>query len=224
MTARSDVPYYPIFLSLKNRPCLVVGGGSVAAGKAKGLLAAGARIVLVSPSLTPELEQLATEGRIKHHPRMYESRDLKGMRLVMVTTNDPAVNATIAADCRARGIWVNAADDPPNCDFILPSVVRKGKVTLAASTSGASPALARRLREDLEAFLSEDLAGLADLLGEVRKEVQARGLSVSSERWQEAIDGRLRALLAQKRYGEAREHLLAGLGIELISPNSDARR
>src|SRR5205814_952158 len=133
------------------------------------------------------LRELLAEGRIEYRAGTYEKPDLDGMALVMVATNDHGVNARVAADCRRRGVWVNAADDPPNCDFILPSVIRRGKVTVAASTSGASPALARRLREELEAFLSEDFGALADLLGDVRSELQARGMSVDGDRWQRAI-------------------------------------
>jgi precorrin-2 dehydrogenase/sirohydrochlorin ferrochelatase len=206
--------YYPVFLALVGRPCLVVGGGAVAAGKVSGLLAAGACVTVVSPDLEPSLQSLAGERRIAHRSRRYQPEDVEGMALVIVATNDRRVNAQVAADCRSRGIWVNAADDPPNCDFILPSVIRRGKVTLAASTSGASPALARRLREDLTAFLSDDTSALADLMGEVRQELRARGISVEAQRWQEAIDARLRALLAQRRLDEARDYLLRRLGVE----------
>src|SRR4051794_18924525 len=116
--------YYPVFLSLQDRRCLVVGGGTVATGKVNGLLAAGARVKIVSPDLSPALRSLATEARVEYRPGAYEPVDLDGMTLVMVATNDGGVNASVAADCRRRGIWVNAADDPPNCDFILPSVIR----------------------------------------------------------------------------------------------------
>jgi siroheme synthase-like protein len=205
--------YYPAFLALEGRPCLVVGGGKVAEGKVRGLLAAGARLTVVSPALKPAVQELANSGVIRHLPRNYEAGDIRGMTLVMVATDDGAVNAQVASDCRKCGIWVNAADDPPNCDFILPSVIRKGRVTIATSTSGASPALARRLREELEVFLTDDLSELADLLAEVRGELQRLCVSVDSERWQAAIDANLRALLAQGRLEEARCRLLSRLGV-----------
>jgi precorrin-2 dehydrogenase/sirohydrochlorin ferrochelatase len=206
-----------VFLSLSGRPCLVVGGGNVAEGKVRGLLAAEASVTVVSPVLKPDLEGLVGEGRINWTSRAYEKRDIEGMTLVMIATDDGSVNSRVAEDCRRRGIWVNAADDPRHCDFILPSVIRKGRVTLAASTSGGSPALARRLREELETFLSDDFPALADLLAEVRGELQRRRVSVPAERWQEAIDGQLRALLAQRRLGQARARLLDRLGVSLCA-------
>lgn len=209
--------YYPVFLELKDRSCLVVGGGNVAVQKVSGLLAADARVIVVSPELRPELQALLDDGKISHIAREYDAADIEGMQLVMVATDDGAVNHRVASDCRRRHIWVNASDDPPNCDFILPSVVRKGKITLAASTSGSSPALARRLREELEVYLSDDFEPLADLLAEVRQELRARHIVVDAETWQRAIDGQLRALLAQRRYGQARARLIARLGVELTA-------
>jgi len=134
------------------------------------------------------------------------------MTLVMAATDDGSVNTRVTEDCRRQGTWINSADDPPNCDFILPSVIRRGRVTLAASTAGASPALARRLREELEAFMGDDLAGLADLLADVRADLQAAHIGVPASAWQQAIDARLRALLAQGRYAEARARLMERLG------------
>jgi siroheme synthase-like protein len=133
----------------------------------------------------------------------------------MVATDDGAVNREVREAGNRRRIWVNAADDPVNCDFILPSVVRKGKITLAASTAGASPALARRLREELDAYLTEDMPALADLLAEVRQEVRKRGIKVENDTWQDAIDTQLRVMLAQRRYDEARAYLVERLGIDL---------
>jgi precorrin-2 dehydrogenase/sirohydrochlorin ferrochelatase len=211
--------YYPVFLALEGRLCLVVGGGTVATGKVKGLIAAGAAVRIVSPALTQELNGLVSEGRAEYSRRPYEESDIEGTTLVMAATNDPEVNAAVAADCRARGIWVNSADDPPHCDFILPSVIRRGKVTVAASTSGASPALARKLREELESFLSEDFGALADLLGEVRTELQLRAVTVSGACWQEAIDDDLRSLVANGLYEKARQYLLNALGVESSSPS-----
>ena len=207
---------YPIFVEAKGRRVLVIGGGNVGAEKVRGLLNAEADITLVSPELLPELREHAEAGRIAHIARAYREADLDGgYEFVMVATDDGAINAEVAAAGKRRGIWVNAADDPANCDFILPAVVRKGKITLAASTAGTSPALARRLREELEDYLTEDMPALADLLAEVRQEIRRLGIKVESDTWQHAIDGHLRVLLAQRRYEEARARLVERLGVDL---------
>ena len=207
---------YPIFVELKGRPVIVIGGGHVGAEKVRGLLAAEAAITLISPDLIDELREHAEAGRIRHIARAYEEADLDdGYEFVMVATDDGAINADVAAAGKQRGLWVNAADDPQNCDFILPAVVRKGKITLAASTSGTSPALARRLREELDAYLTEDMPALADLLAEVRQEMRTHGIKVESDTWQYAIDEQLRVLLAQRKFVQARARLIERLGIEL---------
>jgi siroheme synthase-like protein len=209
--------YYPVFLEMKDRPCVVVGGGTVAERKVEGLLAAGAQLTVISPELTPALAALKEEGRLHHVARPYREGDLEGYELAVAASDDRAANADVAAEGRSASgrMWVNAVDDPPNCDFILPSVIRRGDIVIAASTGGASPALARRLREELEAFLSEDYSPLAELLQEVRQELRSRGIAVDPEAWQRAIDGRLRALLAQRRRARAKAYLLASLGVKV---------
>lgn len=214
---------YPIFVELKGRPVIVIGGGHVGAEKVRGLLAAEADITLVSPELIEELREHVAAGRIRHIERAYAEPDLDGgFEFVMVATDDGAINAEVAAAGKKRGLWVNAADDPKNCDFILPAVVRKGKITLAASTSGTSPALARRLREELDAYLTEDMPALADLLSEVRLEMRAKGIKVENDTWQYAIDEQLRVLLAQRKLVAARARLIERLGIELTPVGGSA--
>jgi siroheme synthase-like protein len=207
------VGYYPVFLELSGRRVLVVGGGAVAVQKVRGLLNADATVTVVSPDLNDELQDLLRAGRISHIARAYAGGDVDGYDLAMVATDDGAVNAAVAAAARAQHIWVNAADDVPNCDFILPSVVRRGQIVVAASTGGSSPALARRLREELDAYLTDDFVPLTDLLTEVRAELRARRITVDAETWQRAIDGQLRVMLAQRRYGQAKARLLRGLGV-----------
>jgi precorrin-2 dehydrogenase/sirohydrochlorin ferrochelatase len=220
-----EMGYYPVFLEMKDRPCVVVGGGAVAERKVEGLLAVGARVTVVSPELTPALAALKAKGRLHHVDRPYREGDLDGHDLAVVATDDGAVNADVAREGRRLGVWVNAVDDPENCDFILPSVIRRGDVTIAASTGGASPALARHLREELEAFLSEEYGPLAELLREVRQELRLRGITADPETWQRAIDRPLRALIAQRRMDQARAHLLASLGAEApTAPTSDSER
>lgn len=208
--------YYPVFIEMEGRPCLVIGGGKEAQKKAEGLLGAGARVSVISPHLTKDLEAMRDSGEIEYTPRDYQEGDVEGYHVVMVATDDGAVNSDVAAEGRRRGVWVNAADDTKNCDFILPAVIRRGAITLAASTGGASPALARRLREELEAYLTEEMPALADLLGEVRSDLRKRGEIPDAEVWQDAIDEDLRVLLAQRKYRQAKARLLKSLGHEAL--------
>lgn len=209
--------YYPIFIELSDRPCVVIGGGREAQRKVNGLLAAKAKVTVISPTLTRELQRFLADGEIDCIQREYVEGDMEGYEICMVATDDGAVNAQVAAEGKRRRIWVNAADDPANCDFILPAVIRRGSITVAASTGGTSPALARRLREELEAYLTEEMPALADLLGEVRADLKARDMLPDAELWQSAIDEDLRVLLAQRKYRQAKARLLEGLGVgELV--------
>jgi siroheme synthase-like protein len=179
----------------------------------EGLLAAEGAVTVVSPTLSDGLRAFHGDGRIRWIDRAYERGDMASFDIVMVADEDQSRNADIYAEGRERKILVNSADDTPNCDFILPAVIRKGQVTIAASTGGTSPALARRLREELAAYLTDEMPALADLLAEVRAEFRARGIAIDGETWQRAIDAPLRVLLAQRRYDEARSRLLTSLGV-----------
>ena len=216
--------YYPIFVELQDRRCLVIGGGREAQRKVEGLLAAGGNVTVIAPKLTRDLQDLLAEGRIDLQQREYREGDLERYEVVMVATNDGAVNADVAAEGKRRRIWVNAADDTKNCDFILPAVVRRGRITIAASTGGASPALARRLREELEAYMTDDMPALADLLAEVREELRSRGIAPDAEVWQQAIDEELRLLLVQRKHRQAKARLLEALGAgELVAELVEAK-
>jgi siroheme synthase-like protein len=205
--------YYPISLDLVGRPCLVVGGGAIAERKVAALVEAGARVTVVSPSLTPALLRLATEAPLRWRPREYAQGDAAGFVLVMVATDDRAVNAAVAVECRERCIWVNCADDPARCDFILPSVLRRGAVTVAVSTGGASPTMARLVREELDALVPRDVAVLTDVVASVRSALSEDGVSLDAERWRQALDGELRSLVAAGRTTEARARLRDRLGV-----------
>ncbi len=210
--------YYPIFVELKDIPCIVVGGGPEAQRKVEGLSGAEAKVTVVSPELTKPLQKMLAEGEIDCLQRDYKEGDIDDYHIVMVATDDGAVNNEISAEGRRKRIWVNAADDIPNCDFILPSVIRRGAITLAASTGGASPALARRLREELEAYLTEEMPALADLMKEVRSDLRSRSIVPEAQVWQDAIDEELRVLLAQRKYRQAKTRLLTALGAEELVP------
>lgn len=200
--------YYPIFLELTGRACAVIGGGAVAERKIEGLLAVGAPLTVIAPALTPRLEELAREGRIRHRAREYEPGDLAGYQLVFVATDDGGVNAAVAREGRERGVWVNAADDPAHCDFILPAIVRRGDLVVAVATGGKSPALSRAIREELETYFTEDYAVLAEVAAEVRRELRQSGRVVEADSWRRALDGELRRLLAEGRREEAKARLV----------------
>ena len=202
---------FPLFVELQGRPCVVLGGGAVAERKVESLLAAGAVVTVVSPALSPALATLASGGRIAHVARPYAEGDLAGAALAFAATDDGVVNADVAREGRARGVWVNAADDPAHCDAILPAVVRRGAVTVAVSTGGASPALARAVRERIEAALPEAYGPLAEVAAEARRELRASGRRASAEDWLAALDTGLRALLEGAPFNEAARRLRARL-------------
>jgi precorrin-2 dehydrogenase/sirohydrochlorin ferrochelatase len=166
--------FYPLFLDLKDRRVLVVGGGAVAERKVESLVAAGAAVNLVALDITDALAELAEAGTIRLQQRKFVEADLDGMVLVISATDDRAAQAQIAAAARARNIPINTVDQPELCDFIVPAIVRKGDVVLAISTSGRSPALAAALRARLESVITDDVARAARILGEVRSEVHSR--------------------------------------------------
>jgi precorrin-2 dehydrogenase/sirohydrochlorin ferrochelatase len=180
---------YPIMLDLEGVPVLVVGGGKVAFRKIEGLLRAGASVTVVAPSAVDATHDPAV--RIVLRP--YESGDLDHARLVITASDDPAVNAAVAADATRRGIWVNSADDPANCTFTLPAIARDGAITVAVGTGGASPALASHLRGEIETWLAEiGAADAAVTLAAQRSELQAAGTSTESIDWSERIHEALR--------------------------------
>ena len=164
---------FPIFLKLQDRPCLVIGAGEIAESKIHSLLTAGARVTVVSPEAKPDLVALADEGRFTWHRRAYVESDLDGVFLVVAATDEMEVNASVYQDAESRNILCNAVDDPPNCDFYFPSVVRRDKLQIAISTAGESPALAQQLRKEIDEQLPNDLGPWLDDLGELRREVLA---------------------------------------------------
>ena len=204
--------YYPLCLEMASRRCLVVGGGRVAERKVAGLLEAGARLTVVSPAVTARLADWARAERIRLIGREYAASDLVGHSVVFVATDDGRVNADVARDARAAVVLVNAADDPAHCDFILPAVLRRGELTVAVSTGGASPALARTVRDELDAYLDrEDYAALARVAADARRTLRDRGMRAPWERWREALGGEVRELVRADSLDAARVRLLDGL-------------
>jgi siroheme synthase-like protein len=201
-------PQYPVLLRLAGRSCLVVGGGRVALGKVRGLLAADARVTVVAPDVLDELAALEGVTVVR---RGYEPGDLTGQRLAIAATDDPAVNHQVFLDGEAAGVWVNSADDPENCAFTLPAVVRQGPITVAVSTGGHSPALASWLRSRLTDELGPEYAVLLRLLAERREALRSEGIPTEGLNWQVALDSGMLDLVREGRVAEARELLQACL-------------
>ncbi len=166
---------YPLLLDLEGRPVLVVGGGPVAARKVAGLLEAGARVTVVAPEACPELRERIDRGEVRWVPRGFEPGDLEGTVLAFVATSDPGVNRHATREARSRGVWVNAADDPGGSDFHVPAVVRRGRLTVAVATAGASPEAAAWVRDRIAGHLPPALGELVDLAGRVREMARGSG-------------------------------------------------
>lgn len=201
------MPPYPVNLLVDGRSCLVVGGGTVALDKVDGLLEAGAVVTVVAPEVVDEL----AERPVTVERRPYADGEAADHRLVIVATDDPEVNARVAADAEAAGVWVNAADDVANCTFTLPARVRQGDLLVTVSTGGRSPALAAWTRRRLEAEFGPEWATLLDLLADARDELRASGRSSLGADWSAALDSGLLELVREGRIAEAKERLQACL-------------
>lgn len=197
-----SAPYYPVFLDVRGRTALVVGGGSVAERKAAGLMKAGARVLVVAPAATERLEAWAREGRIRLERRAFRAGDLEGTFLAYAATDDAAVNEAVYAEAEERGVLANVVDDPAHCSFIVPSVMRRGSLQMAVSTGGAAPALAKRLRRELEERYPEDWAAYVDLLAAVRALVRSRVAGGEADRARVLEAACDLALLERRRAGE----------------------
>jgi|FLYL01.1.fsa_nt_gi siroheme synthase-like protein len=203
--------YYPVFLDLAGKPVVVIGGGRIAHQKMENLLKAGADVTVISPKLNAEMQALKDAGKFRHIERTYQRGDLEGAFLVFAAANDREVNAAVSAEGKERGVWVNAVDDPPYCDFIMPAIVQRGDLIIAVSTSGTSPAMARKMREELEAFLTEEYAAMLELAAQVRAELREEGILADPDTWNAALDDELKRLLGEGRREEARARLTGAL-------------
>lgn len=202
-----DVPLYPVNLVVADRPCLVVGGGRVAVTKVRGLVEAGARVTVVAPEVDPRI----VDAGVDVERRPYRRGEVAGYRLVVAATGDPAVNQQVYDDGEAAGVWVNSADDPERCSFILPARIRQGRLTVTVSTGGHSPAVAAWLRERLSAELGPEYDQLIELLSAARMEVQAEGVGTEQLDWRRALDSGILDLVRAGRLEDAKERLRACL-------------
>lgn len=191
--------HYPVFLDLRERPCVVLGGCGMAEEKVKGLLDAGARVMVIAPALTPGLEELAAAGRILHRAREYRPGDLDGVALAISTDPTPEVAAAVWQEARDRNILLNTVDDVPHCNFIAPAIVRRGDLSVAISTGGKAPVLAVRLRQRLERELGEEHARFLALAGAAREPLARRlpDFATRRELWYRLVDSDVLDLLRQ---------------------------
>jgi precorrin-2 dehydrogenase/sirohydrochlorin ferrochelatase len=206
------VGYYPVFLEMKDRRCVVIGGGAVAERRVEGLVAVGANVTVISPAITERLRNMLTQGAIRHVAREYRTADRAGYDLVFVATDNSEINAAVANEARSLQIWVNSADDPDHCDFILPAVIRRGDLAVAVSTGGVSPAATRAIREELDEYFTPDYGRFVQIAGEVRRELREKSFSPRADAWNRALRGDFRRLIKEGRAVQAKEVLLETLG------------
>ena len=180
--------YFPAFLNIERKKCVVVGGGKVAFRKVRMLLDCGANVTVISPVLHPDLSELADKKSIQVIRRSFKLGDLKGTFIVIAATDAKETNRKVAKEAGRVGALVNVVDDPEPSDFIVPSILRRGDLTITISTGGMSPALARKIRTKLEESFGEEYALLVSLVQEVRSALRRKGMRMNAERWQDALD------------------------------------
>ncbi len=201
---KKNYPYYPIFLDIEGRNVVIVGGGNVCARKAETMMNYGARVTVISPEFTDEIETWAGEGCLQIRRKRYEESDLDGANIVIASTDDEAVNTQIATDCRRRRIPVNVVDVTRLCEFIVPAIIEKGSIQIAVSTGGKSPALARTLKEDLARAIGPEYDEVNQLLGSLRAGAK-KALPTDADR-KRFFDGIIAAgILDMLRAGRRRE-------------------
>ena len=206
--------YYPLFLDIKNRACLVVGGGAVGTRKVETLLDCGAVVTVVSRETTAEIDSLAQKGAVTLEKRTYRPEDLEGKFLVIGATDDEGLNRQISEDAGRRNLLCNIADQPSLCNFILPAIVDRGDLVIAVSTSGKSPAFAKKIRRALEKQFGPEYEPFLSLMGKIRDVLLAEAHQPEAHRhlFEQLIDAGLLDMLRENRTGEVRDLLKRSLG------------
>jgi precorrin-2 dehydrogenase/sirohydrochlorin ferrochelatase len=185
---RKPITYYPMFLNLQGKHCVVIGAGEVALRKIRMLLDCGAEVTVISPTVRAKVSQLAKTGSLEFHRRPYRKEDLKKATVVISATNSRKINQAVEEEARRRGILINVVDDPGRSNFIVPSFFRRGGLTIAISTSGMSPALAKKIRVKLEADFGGEYISLLTLVEQIRSQLRKKKVRVGGEAWQKALD------------------------------------
>lgn len=209
------MPYYPIFLNLQNRRVVVIGGNKFALEKVEALLNADACVTLIARELIVPLQEIVTAHHIPHLARDYRDGDLDNTFLVISTLNDSEINAKIFAEANARNIAVNVVDDLPHCSFIAPSILRRGDLTIAISTSGKAPAIAVRLRQQLEQQIGDEYARFLEIAGTLRAPLAKKypDFETRKKLWYDVVDSDALELLRQGNETRARERIAELMGV-----------
>lgn len=214
--------YYPVYIEMRDQPCVVVGGGQIADGKVDGLLSVKAKVTVISPELTQHLHDLAEQRQIIYLSRIYEWGDLTGAFLVICATDQPAINNQVWQEAMMNHQLVNVVDDTPRCNFIAPSILRKGDLTIAISTSGKAPALAVRLKERFQRELGSEYERFLELAGELREPLAQHIPDFETRKalWYELVDSEILDVLANGAEAKAREIIsrVVGFEFEPVSP------
>lgn len=199
--------YYPVYIQLREQPCVVIGGGKIAEGKVEGLLAVQANVTVIAPELTPHLQELVEAQQITYLARTYQPGDLTGAFLVICATDQTAINHQVWQEATANRQLVNVVDDTPRCNFIAPSILRKGDLTIAISTSGKAPALAVRLKERFQRELGPEYERFLELAGELREPLAQHVPDFETRKalWYELVDSEILEVLARGDEASARE-------------------
>ena len=204
--------YYPLMLNITGEKCIVIGGGDVAERKAKTFLECGAKVHVISPDISPALQRLEKTGQIGVTHRSYQPGDLSDALVVVAATDDQETNENIFKEGQRSRILTNVVDDPENSNFIVPSLLRRGDLLISISTSGRSPALARKIRTELEQHYGNEYESLTIMLSEIRAELKDQGIQINSEEWQKALNlDAMLDLIQKDRYDEAKNKLLSEL-------------
>ena len=208
--------YYPVYIQLREQPCVVIGGGKIAEGKVEGLLAAEAQVTVISPDLTHHLHNLAEKKQITYIERIYHPGDLSGAFMVICATDQAEINHQVWQEATANRQLVNVVDDTPRCNFIAPSILRKGDLTIAISTSGKAPALAVRLKERLQHELGPEYERFLELAGELREPLAQHVPDFETRKalWYELVDSEILDVLAHGDETAAREFISRVVGFD----------
>ncbi|MEN6318683.1 MAG: bifunctional precorrin-2 dehydrogenase/sirohydrochlorin ferrochelatase [Syntrophaceae bacterium] len=209
--------YYPIYLDITDKRCIVIGGGDVAERKVERLLEFGASVVVVGKTLTRTLEGMKHDGRIEHINADYNINLIDGAFLVIGATDSDDTNSTISRNAKQKGILVNIVDDPDKCDFILPSLFTRGDLLISISTGGKSPALAKKIRQEMEKYYGPEFQILVTIMGSLREKLLLKGYSSDTNKrlFESVIDSDILQYIQNKDWEKVKKTVYDSTGVEI---------